>query len=125
MDVLCLDGYSEMLPGNVENTELVIEDLVALILLDLFDVVVIEGVNVTCLPATCTRQTLCSLQVQAICLTEMINAPVHSPERLEVRLENAVCCALIELFSAVSMRAVRVRYERNIASHFAALPRSA
>lgn len=125
MDVLCLDDYSEMLPGDVENSELLIENLVALILLDLFDVVVIDGVNVTCLPMTRTRQTLCVLQVRAVCSIETVNSPVNAPERLEARLENAVCCALIELFSTVSMKAVRVHYEHNAALHFAALPRSA
>ena len=125
MDVLCLEGYSEVLPNNVENTELVIEDLVALILLDFFDFVVVDGVKVTCLPATRTRQTLCSLQVQAACPTEAARVSGDSLEALEARLENVICCALIELFSTVSMKKISVRYERNAAPGVVALPRSA
>jgi hypothetical protein len=115
MDVLCLDGYSEALPGDGEHTELVIEDLVALILLDLFDAVVVDGVEVTCLPKTQNRQSLCSLQVRAVCPTEAASTPAESLETLEARLENALCCSLIELFSTVLINTVSVRYERNAA----------
>ena len=125
MDVLCLDGYSEALPGDGEHTELVIEDLVALILLDLFDAVVVDRVEVTCLPKTQNRQSLCSLQVRAVCPTEAAGTPAESLETLEARLENALCCSLIELFSTVLINTVSVRYERNAAPDIAALPRSA
>lgn len=125
MDVLCLDGYSEMLPSDVENTELVMEDLVARTLLDLFEVVVVDGVKVTYLPATRTRQSLCSLQAQVVCPADGAIVPVVSLELLEAKLENAICCALIELFSTVFMNTMSVRYERNAALDVAALPRSA
>lgn len=111
MDVLCLEGYSEVLPGDVENTELVIEDLVALLLLDLFGVVAVDGVNVTCSPATPNQQASCWLRVRASCATEEAKAPDVSLDILEARLENAVGCALIELFNTVLMNKLIVRYE--------------
>ena len=109
MDVLCLDGYSEVLPGNAENTELVIEDLVALILLDIFGMVVVDGVQVVSSPASATQQAYYTLQVQAACSAEEMGAPATSLALLEARLENALCCALIELFSTVLVNKLTVR----------------
>ncbi len=121
MDVLCLEGYSEVLPGNAENTELVIEDLVALILLDIFGTVVVDGVNVTCSPASATQQACCTLQVQAACSVEATSVPKVSLALMEAKLENALCCALIELFSTVLMNKLIVRYEHPATSDAAVL----
>ena len=121
MDVLCLDGYSEVLPGNAENTELVIEDLVALILLDIFGMVVVDGVQVVSSPASATQQAYYTLQVQAACSAEEMGAPATSLALLEARLENALCCALIELFSTVLVNKLTVRYEHTAISDGAEL----
>src|SRR5258708_7716119 len=85
--VLCLGGYSEILPDDVENTELVVEDLVALILLDLFGMVAVDGVHVTYAPADSTQQSFCTLQVRAACSTEETSTPAVSLEMLEAKLE--------------------------------------
>lgn len=121
MDVLCLEGYSEVLPGDIENTELVIEDLVALILLDIFGMVVVDGVHVACSPTREMQQSGCTLQIQATCSTETTSTPVTSLALLAARLEDTLCCALIELFSAVFINKLIVRYERHAASDAAAL----
>ncbi len=121
MDVLCLGGYSEILPDDVENTELVVEDLVALILLDLFGMVAVDGVNVTYFPADSKQQSSCTLQVHAACSIEGTSALEASLETLEARLENAICCSLIELFNTVLMNRLVVRYEYNPTPELAAL----
>lgn len=113
MDVLCLEGYSEMLPGNAENTELVIEDLVALILLDVFGMVMVDGVRATSSPASGTQQAYYVLQVEAACSSEESILPTTSLALLEARLEDAICCALIELFSTVLVNKLTVRYEHS------------
>lgn len=113
MDVFCLEGYSEVLPGDAENTELVIEDLVALILLDIFGMVIVDGVQVTSSPASAARQAYYVLQVEAVCSSEEAISPTASLALLEARLENAICCALIELFSTVLVNKLTVRYEHS------------
>ena len=112
VDMLCLDGYSEVLPGGVEDTELVLESLVALILMDFSEIVVINKVRVICNVATSARQPLCLVQVEAIYPVETVHVPVNSLDTLEMKLENALCCALIELFSNVQMRKIHVRREQ-------------
>lgn len=111
MDVLCLEGYSEILPGDTENTELVIEDLVALLLLDIFGAVVVDGVSVTCSPASELHQSGYIFQIQAACSVDTTSAPTIPLALLAARLEDALCCALIELFSTVLINKLLVRYE--------------
>src|SRR5579872_871959 len=98
MDVCCLNSYSELLPGKEENIELVIENLITLTLLELFEVAVIEGIRVICLPTSPTRQALCSFQVQAACSEEITRLPENL---LEARLEDTISCALLDRFSTV------------------------
>lgn len=121
MDVFCLEGYSEILPEEGENTELVIEDLVALILLDIFGTVVVDGVSVTCSPASATQQACCALQVQAVCAAETASISEVSLALLAARLENALCCTLIELFSTILVNKLLVHYEHPATSDTATL----
>lgn len=125
MDILCLDGYSEALPDGAEYTELVLESLVALILMDFSEIVVINKVRVICNVATSARQPLCLLQVEAICPVEAMHSPVSSLDVLEMKLENALGCALIELFSNVQILKIHVCYEQKALLDTVSLLRSA
>lgn len=122
MDVCCLNSYAEPLPGKGESIELVIENLVALVLVDLFELVEIEDIRVFCQPAAATRPALCSFQVQASCPLEAMHLPVAS---LEARLEDAISCALLQHFSLVIVNAISVHHECAVALDITALPRSA
>lgn len=118
MDVLCVDGNAAILPGEGANIELVIECVVALILLDLFGKVIVEGVKATCFPAAPGQPPLCSLQVQATGIAEFVDV---ADDTLEARLESDTGCALAELFRAVVINTVRVsRCERVVESASAA-----
>jgi hypothetical protein len=44
--VQCSERFSEVLVGNVEHTELTIESIVGMALLELFDTVLVENVTV-------------------------------------------------------------------------------
>jgi hypothetical protein len=125
MDILCLDGYSEVLPSEVEYTEMVLESLVALILMDFFEIVVINKVRVICNVATSALQPLCRLQVEARCPFEAMRIPVTSLDVLEMKLENAFCCALIELFSNIQMHQVEICDEQEARQDAAPLLRHA
>ncbi|HEX6481049.1 MAG TPA: hypothetical protein VF043_19590 [Ktedonobacteraceae bacterium] len=46
MRVHCSDKFSELLVGNVEGTELTIESILGMALLEVFDTVLIENVTV-------------------------------------------------------------------------------
>ncbi len=122
MDVCCWQDHAETPSHKEVSMELAIENLIALILLDLFEVIVIEGLRVVCLPATLFRPALCSFQMQAAC-SEILVA--LSADSLESKLEDILSCALLERFSTVMIDTISVRQERNAAPNLAALPRSA
>ena|SRR5579883_655203 len=122
MDVCCLNSYSEPFPVKGEGLELVIENLVALVLLELFELTEIESIRVFCQPAAATRPALCSFQVQASCPLETISQSVAS---LEARLEDTISCALLQHFSLVMINEISVHHERAAALDLATLPRSA
>ena len=46
MRVQCSDTFSEVLVGDVEHTELIIENIVGTALLEVFDTVLVENVTV-------------------------------------------------------------------------------
>lgn len=122
MDILCLDGYLSVLPGQDAHIELVIECMVALILLDFFGVVVVDSVKASCFPAAPSRPPICSLQVQATCPAGAITVPAKS---LENKLEGAIGCALTELFHTVVINTITVQRRHDDTLDIATLPRSA
>lgn len=105
MDICCLNNHPEPLPDTGEYMERVIETLVFPLLPGLFEVVEIEGSKVRCLPAAATQPALCSLQMWAGCPLETLS---QSIDVLEARLEEAISCALLQLFSLVIVNTISV-----------------
>jgi hypothetical protein len=111
MNVLCLDGYSEVLCDDRESTELVLESLVASLLVEFFDTVIVDQVGISHMPATSPGQSLREIQFEAICAAREACWPL---ETLEIQLENALCCALIELFSDIHVHTIHVHQEQEV-----------
>lgn len=106
MDALCLDCHSDLLLNEGANIETVIEGMLALILLDFFgEGIVIESIKVICTPATTNQPLQHWLLLQATS-----SNPAHSLslEMLEARLEEAICCALLDHFHTVVIHAIDV-----------------
>jgi len=105
MDVCCLNNHPEPLPGTGEYMERVIETLVFPLLPGLFEVVEIEGTRVCCEPVAATQPALCSFQMWAGCPLATLS---QSVDALEARLEEAISCTLLQLFSLVIVNTVSV-----------------
>ncbi len=105
MDALCLDCQSALLLSEDVNNEAAIESLLALILLDFFGDIAIDEVNVTVAPATSDQPSLHALHLQASSARNTLDTPLTL---LEARLEEAICCALLEHFHTVVINAVEV-----------------
>ena len=56
--IQCPGRFTEVLPEEPENTELVIEDCVSQALLELFETVVVDKVNISYLPSELSRNAL-------------------------------------------------------------------
>lgn len=110
MDIQCLDGFSEILPQDVENTECVVEDIVSLVLLDMFGMVIVDGVTIAYVPATGTKPSHCSIQVDAACPLSAFAKGSRSIETIELAVEDAISCVLIQLFGAVVVNQVSLHF---------------
>lgn len=108
IDICCMHDCSKILPRDRESFELVIEDLLGLTVLDFFEGVKIEEVRVLCLSPADNKHLLCAFQVQATCAKKIVEASLES---LEIRLENVVCCTLLELFSLVMINTISIYNE--------------
>ena len=110
MDIQCLDGFSEILPQDVENTECVVEDIVSLVLLDMFGMVIIDGVTITYVPVSSTKPSHCSIQVDAVCPLSAFAKGPRSLETIELAVEDAISCVLIQLFGAVVINQIGLNF---------------
>lgn len=117
VNILCQDGYSEVFP-EADYTESFLEGLVTLRLMEFFEFIKIEGVSVTCVSVMSTGRQICLLSLDAS------GQPLSSdaPDVLELRLEDALCCALIELFSRIHVLTLHVCHEEEVAQAALALP---
>lgn len=107
MDALCLDCYSDLLLNEGASIEAVVESIVGLILLDfLGGVIAINGVKVICIPATLGRLSEHWLQVHATSFNEDIAMPL---DLLTIKLDEAICCALLDHFHIVVINAIDVQ----------------
>lgn len=107
MDVLCLDCYSDLLLNQGANIEMVVESTIGLLLLDfLGGVITIEKVLATCVPATLNQLSEHRLHMRATSSSEGIDM---SLDLLTARLDEAICCALLDHFHIVVMNVVDVQ----------------
>jgi hypothetical protein len=97
----------EILPNDVEYAELMVEDLVSQILLDLFASVMIDQVSI-CFSSDPSLEQLCSVQIQARCVSKSLRLTPKELENLELTLENRVSCALVQLLGVVDVEGVAI-----------------
>ncbi|HEY0755065.1 MAG TPA: hypothetical protein VGD98_13995 [Ktedonobacteraceae bacterium] len=108
MDVLCLDCHSDQFLKEGANIEAAVESMIALILLDfLGGEIVIEHIRVSCSLATLTQPSQHWLQMYATSANTACAIPVNA---LEVRLEEAICCALLEHFHIVVINRIDANF---------------
>ncbi len=107
MDMYCTERFLEILPHDVEYAELMVEDLVSHILLDLFANALIDQVSIS-FSSDPSLEQLCSVQIQARCLSKSFRLAPHELERTELTLEDRVSRALVQLLGAVEVERVAI-----------------
>jgi len=100
------DGQAlEVLPEEVENAELAVEDLVCQVLLDLFGGGSVDDVSIQFSPAShSTRQ--CSIQVQAQCSYQSFALVPRTSENIELAVERRIRPIMTELFGRLNVECV-------------------
>ena len=99
----------EVLPDEVENTELMAEDAVSQVMLDLFDEAIVDEVTVHFSPASHTGQRNCSIQIQVQCSYQSFKLLPCTKQYMELAIGKSMSSALKELFGPVTIESVIVQ----------------
>ena len=92
--VQCYDKYFEVLPDEVENAELMVEDVISHVLLD-----------VSIRFSSNARMGLyhCSISIRAHCACQQFSLLPATRAHMELAVERSICAMLRELFGSVSV----------------------
>lgn len=116
VNILCVDGYAETF-SDADDAESFLEGLVTLRLMEFFEFLNIEGVSATRISELSAGKPVCLLSVDASGLALSLE-PV---EVLALRIEDALCCALIELFSNIHVLTLHIYQEQEMLPELATL----
>jgi hypothetical protein len=105
----CLSQYTEVLPDELLGAEVLVEVHVGEVLLNLFESVIVEGVNLRFFPAPPMGRQLCSIQVNARCQGSSSPLPLQALKSMELTVEETVSGIFLELFGVVKVDEVSIR----------------
>lgn len=109
MNLCGLNKFHEMLPGELEGAELMLEEVSSLTLLDLFDEVIAEDVTLRYGQFPCVEG--CSMSLRFFCPARTLKTRSWSVEELETAVKEQISCALGELFGKVIVENVALQWE--------------
>ena len=106
MHIKCADRFFEVLPDEVESTELTVENAVSHILLDLFGKGAVDEVTIR-FPSN-LRMGLqhCSIDIRAQCSCKFFSLFPRTLENMKHALVESICSLLKELFGSVNIESV-------------------
>ena len=99
----------EVLPEEIENTELVAEEAVSQVILDLFDEAIVDDVTIQFSPASTLGQRNCSIHIQVQCSYRSFKLLPCTKEYMQLAISKSMSSMLKELFGAIVINAVIVQ----------------
>jgi hypothetical protein len=114
----CYDKYFEVIPEEVENTELVVEDAFSQVLIALFGEGSVEEVTIFFSTHTVLDLQHCSIRLRAYCSYKNFTLFPATLENIELTVEKYLSALLRELFGSVNIDKVALspsshNYESN------------
>src|SRR5438105_9841861 len=100
------DRFFEVLPGEVENAELTVEDVVSHVLLDLFGGGTVDDVTIRFSSSLRMGLQHCSIQIHAQCSCQCFVLQPCTEEKMNLAIEKSLCSMLKELFVSVKVDSV-------------------
>lgn len=102
----CYDRFFEVLPDEVENAELAVEDVVSHVLLDLFGGGTVDDVTIHFSSNLHMGLQYCSIQIRAQCSCQCFALLPRTKENMKHAVEKSMCSLLKELFGSVNVDSV-------------------
>lgn len=106
--VQCHDRFFEVLPEELESTEVTVEHAISQVLLNLFDEVSVDDVTIRFSSGLRMGLQHCSIQVQAECSYQSFTLSPCTKENIEHSVAQCISLILKELFGSVTVNSVTV-----------------
>ncbi|HYU72620.1 MAG TPA: hypothetical protein VEL31_08060 [Ktedonobacteraceae bacterium] len=106
MHIKCADRFFEVLPDEVESTELTVENAVSHILLDLFGKGAVDEVTIRFPSNLRMGLPYCSIDIRAQCFCQFFSLLPRTQENMKHALVKSICSLLKELFGSVKIESV-------------------
>ena|SRR5947209_16320478 len=100
------DRFFEVLPDEVENVELMVEDVMSHVLMDLFDEGTVDEVTVQFSSDLRMGLKHCAIQIRAQCSCQYFTLFPRTRENMELAVEKSMRARLKELFGSVNVEGV-------------------
>ena len=105
----CYGKFGELFPGEKEPAELFLEGFVGCLLLDFFEVVLMEDVTITFAPTPEMEQLqYCAISIKADGNLLPPLSGMRNVESTELALESKISSAFMEIFEIVHMEQVTI-----------------
>jgi len=108
INVQCYDKYFEVLPDELESTEVTVEHAVSHVLLELFGEVSVDDVTIRFSSDLYMGLQHCAIQIHAQCSYQSFAFLPRSQEHIEHTVAKCICPILKELFGSVHVDSVTV-----------------
>ena len=113
MHRLCIDAqsygrFSEVLPAEPENVELMIEDAVSLVLADLFDEAIVDDIAVAFSTPSPSGHREGTIRIQAQCTLESFTMIPRTDEYIQLAIKEGIGAILRELLGPVTIQKLEI-----------------
>ncbi|MFL5624804.1 MAG: hypothetical protein ACJ788_04325 [Ktedonobacteraceae bacterium] len=108
INIQCDDGILEALPEEREQAELVVEEIVAQILLELGEPVIMDEVLLHYSLALPRERQSCSIYIRACCAITPATLRTQHLTGIELALEGKISSALMEFFGTVHVESITI-----------------
>ncbi len=108
VDVQCSEQHSELLTHEVKKAEILIEELVAQILLELYEAVLVDEITINYSARSTPEQVWYDILILARCSHPSLAMGDYGREYMEPVLEGKFSSALLEFFGMVEVKRVMI-----------------
>lgn len=106
--VQCYDKYFEVLPDELESTEVIVEHAVSHVLLELFGEVSVDDVTIRFSSDRYMGLQQCAIHIHAQCAYHSFAFLPRTQEHIEHTVAKCICPILKELFGSVHVDSVTI-----------------
>ncbi len=110
IQALCDKRFTEILPDEVENAELAVEDVMSRVLIELFGEGMVDEVTIHFPVNLCVGLQDCSIQILAQSPCQCFTLFPRTEEHMKLAIAKSISKSLRELFASVNIASVTLSH---------------